>query len=313
MSPPAPVVEAALDAELGEDDSSALEVPPLPSSVPAAQLIGEVARSAAPAVTRVREATRRPTRARPDAKKDRGDMPRTSITRPARAATFAGFWRNLPGIGVAFRRASPESSRSRRRREAEMPVRIDRRASYTAFTAAALGAVVGVDGRAGPRAAGAADADTAAARRGHHRASAREASGPGRRSQAATAGGRASQGRPSQGRARGRGEADARARSAEAAAPERVRLRVVRQDDRRDRLQGVLPAATRTSSPTGRASTSPTTSSSSCDGTITGRRPTAPRASSPPSPSPTPSSTTTGISTSRWRSATSTSRSGISA
>jgi hypothetical protein len=96
VSPPAPLVE--LDAELGEDDSSALVAPPVPSSVPAAQLIGAVARSTAPAATRVREATWRPTRARPDAKRDRGDMPRTSITRPARAATFAGFWRNLPGL-----------------------------------------------------------------------------------------------------------------------------------------------------------------------------------------------------------------------
>jgi hypothetical protein len=107
VSPPALLVEALVpppallvevDVELGEDDSWALDAPPEPSSVPAAQLDGAVAMSTEPAATRVREATRRPTRAGPDAKKDRGNIPRASITRPARAATFAGFWRNLPGL-----------------------------------------------------------------------------------------------------------------------------------------------------------------------------------------------------------------------
>ena len=88
VPPPAPVVAAEIDVELGDEDSSALDAPPVPSSVPAAQLAGAVATRTEPAARRVNEAARRPMPARPDAKRDRGDMARTSITRAARAATL---------------------------------------------------------------------------------------------------------------------------------------------------------------------------------------------------------------------------------
>jgi hypothetical protein len=82
--PPIPLVE--LSAEVGleptDDDSSALVLPPVPSSFPAAQLAGKAATTTALAASNVKESTRRPTLARPIAKKDRGNIPRSSTRKP---------------------------------------------------------------------------------------------------------------------------------------------------------------------------------------------------------------------------------------
>jgi hypothetical protein len=96
-APPALLVEVALGEEV-EDSSAVLDAPPVPSSVPAAQLAGAVAARTAPAAMEVRVATRRPTFRRPDAEEDRGNMLRSSTPNAARAATSAGFWRNVPGL-----------------------------------------------------------------------------------------------------------------------------------------------------------------------------------------------------------------------
>lgn len=82
--PPDPTVEVGIvvDVELGDDDSSALDPPPVPSSLPAAQLVGNVLTTTAPAANSKREATRRPTLARPVAKKERGSMGQSSTRKP---------------------------------------------------------------------------------------------------------------------------------------------------------------------------------------------------------------------------------------
>ena len=83
--PPIPLVELCADVVVGPtaaDDSSALVVPPVPSSLPAAQLDGEAATTTAPAATSVKESTRRPTLARPIAKKNRGNISRSSTRKP---------------------------------------------------------------------------------------------------------------------------------------------------------------------------------------------------------------------------------------
>ena len=83
--PPDPTVEVGIevDVELTEADSSELDPPPVPSSLPAAQLVGNVLATTAPAANSEREATRRPTLARPVAKKERGSMGRSSTPKPA--------------------------------------------------------------------------------------------------------------------------------------------------------------------------------------------------------------------------------------
>jgi hypothetical protein len=82
--PPAPLVElsAEVAVEPTDDDSSELVVPPVPSSFPAAQLDGNAATTTALAATSVMETTRRPKFARPVAKKNRGNIPRSSTRKP---------------------------------------------------------------------------------------------------------------------------------------------------------------------------------------------------------------------------------------
>ena len=83
--PPIPLVELCADVVVGptaDDDSSALVVPPVPSSLPAAQLDGKAATTTAPTATSVKESTRGPTLARPVAKKNRGNIPRSFTRKP---------------------------------------------------------------------------------------------------------------------------------------------------------------------------------------------------------------------------------------
>ncbi len=104
VSPPAPLVVA--DVEFGDEDSSALDAPPVPSSVPAAQLAGAVATRTEPAARR-REKQPAGRRLRGLTRRGIAATWLELLSREPRARLLCGLLAKPPALGVAFGRARP--------------------------------------------------------------------------------------------------------------------------------------------------------------------------------------------------------------